>query len=174
MTWNPNEEEESVSDFIVEKGAYLCVVTSAESHMKDINTRGIKLTLQVCHPNASLLTKFENRRIFLYYTWDNKNSVAVKLGRQKLADLLYAVNEMKACQTPDDVCDLVINKEVIANVVVTKRTDTGDNRNEVKMYFRKDGTHRGAKQTQLIDKWGGIPDALPGSLARKMEDDLNF
>ncbi len=161
MTWNPEQEEATESMSLVEKGAYLCLVSDAEVAMKDINTRGVKLTLQILHPNATTMTKYDGRKVFLYYTWDNKNAMAVKLGRQGLADLLFALDvKGKQFNTPDDVCDAVINGEVIANVIQRKRTDTGDIQNNVQMFFRKDGTHRGAKQTFRVLDWGGVESGL--------------
>ncbi len=161
MTWNPDQEESTESLNIVDKGAYLCFVSGAEVSMKDINTRGVKVTLQILNPNATTITKYDGRKVFLYYTWDNKNAMAVKLGRQGLADLLFALEvSNKTFNTPDDVCDAIINGEVLCNVVQRKRTDTGELQNNVQMYFRKDGVHRGPKQTFKLYDWGGVEEGL--------------
>jgi hypothetical protein len=162
MTWIPEQEEETESFGLVEKGGYLCLISDAQVAMKDINTRGVKVTLQILNPNSTVETKYENRKLFLYYSWDNRNDMAVKLGRQKLADLLFAIetDSKKPFNTPDDVCDELVNKEVLCNVTTRKRSDTGEMQNDVQMYFRKDGVHRGTKQNFKLLTWGGVESGL--------------
>jgi len=158
MTWIPGQEDETEGYGLIEKGGYLCLIADAQSAMKDINTRGVKVTLQILNPNSSIETKYENRKVFLYYTWDNKNPVAVKIGRQKIADLLFAIGTdvNKPFNTPEAVCQEILDKEVLCNIVQRKRTDTGEMQNDVQMYFRNDGSYRGKKQSFRLEKWGGV------------------
>lgn len=179
MTWNPAEEEETTNGNLIDKGSYLCLVSDASVHQgATINHRGIKVTLQIVNPRPGIETKFDGRKVYLYFTWDNPNATAVQIGKKKLADLLFAVDVIRAFNTPDDVCNVILDKEVLCNVFPRKRTDTGETNNDVSMFFRPDGTHRGSKQSFKLDPWGGVSDEAVSARGHASvsagEDDVPF
>lgn len=156
MAWNPNEESESVGFEPLPKGAYRVLVAESSQHMKDKDTVGLKVTLQVVPHKAGESNAYENRKVWLYFTWDNRSAEAVAIGRRKIADLLFACGiESKAYNSASEIASDITDKECIANISIRKRTDTGENKNDVDMFFNLKGAHRGAKQTQKVGEWQG-------------------
>ena len=157
MSWNPDEEEQTSLNTIIEKGAYRCIVAEAKQSMKDPETVGVQVVLQVCEHQPQAGNKYDGRKIFLYMTWANRNAIAVDIGRRKLADLLFACGiSGKQYNSASQVAEDVVDKEIIANVTVGKRTDTGEEKNDVSMFFNKQGLHRGKEQKIKLYPWGGL------------------
>jgi hypothetical protein len=155
--WNPDAEEASTGGNIIPKGAYRCFVSEAKQHMKNIDSVGIQVVLQIVEHSPQAGNRYNGRKVFLYFTWSNPSEMAVMLGRRKLSDLLFATGKSgKMYNSASEVAEDLSGSEIIANVTVTKRTDTGEDKNDVAMFFTPKGVHRGPKQSIKMYEWGGI------------------
>jgi len=159
MIWIPANEEPTVSNILLPKAAYRCLIAEASQHFKSVNNVGLKVVLQVVEHEPQAGNKFSGRKIFLYFTWDHPNEMAVSMGRRKLSDLLFAIgNGDSKFNSASEIADAIVDHELIANVKIGKRSDNGEDRNEVDMFFNLKGIHRGPKQTVKLLPWGGIED----------------
>ena len=157
MSWNPNEQEETKSFELIPKGAYKVLIAEAETKSQDSNRSGIKVTLQILDPSPSTSCEYTGRKVFLWFTWDHTNPEAVRIGRSKLADLLFACGAAnKPYESSDEVADAIKDCEVYANIGVGKRSDNNELRNDALGFFDLNGMKRGQKMKATLDKFGGV------------------
>ncbi len=161
MSWNPDEEEASTGSMVLPKGAYRCLVVEAKQNFKNVNSVGVQVVLQVIEHEPQAGNKYDGRKVFLYFTWDNLNEMAKKIGRRQLADLLFAAGKNgRPYNSATEISEALQDTEVIANLKIVKRSDTGEDKNEAAMFFNLKGQHRGDKQTVKMFPWGGIEEGL--------------
>jgi Protein of unknown function (DUF669) len=147
MTWNANGEEQTQTQqyALLEKGAYKVVLEKCELKRNQVNVQncGMNLMFTVIDYDHETPCPMKNRKIFSYFCWQNDNETAVKIGRQRLADVLFAAGHGKKQYTgPEEFAEDLLGAEFFVNVIQKKRSDTGEIKNEIEAAFNAEGKAR--------------------------------
>jgi hypothetical protein len=120
---------EPANDFEpVPAGKYLAVITESEVKTnKAQNGSYLQLTFQIIDG------EYKNRFLWARLNLDNSNATAVKIARAELSAICRAVGVM----APNDSVELH-DLPLVISVKCKKRTDTGENSNEIKGYAKKE------------------------------------
>lgn len=112
----------------IPNGTYLALIEKSEVSATKAGTgKRLNLTFQIIDEG-----EYKGRKIFHGLNIENPNPTAVEIALTELSAICHAVGVLQ----PQDYSELH-DKPLKIKVKVAKRKDTGENRNEIDMWFDK-------------------------------------
>ena len=135
---------------LLPKGGYRVVVTRCEFKHKqgDVNTNWFSLCFDILPYDGISDYALMGRKLFKNFTWENASSIATEIGRSQLADLIFAVNG-KGFEFPDQLPEILLDKEIFVSVTHKKRKDNGELETDVNGFWSVSGRQRKKSPTPI-------------------------
>lgn len=128
---------------LLPQGGYRVVVSKCEFKHKqgDVHTNYFSTCFDVLPYDGVSDYNLMGRKLFKNFTWENSNATAVEIGRGQLADLIFAVNG-KGFEFPNQLAEIILDKELFVSVTHKKRKDTGEMETDIAGFWSVSGKQR--------------------------------